>query len=486
MNSLKKPMLFSSLPLSSSLVSVVGELGFTSMTPIQSESIPLLLQGRDLIGKAQTGSGKTAAFALPVLQKVEAQILAGTPKLEALILCPTRELCDQVAREFRRLGRKIPGLHIGILSGGQPVFPQAQALQKGVHIAVGTPGRVLDHLSRTTLDLTSLSTLILDEADRMLDMGFEDDMREILSAMPDERQTVFFSATFPTSIERLSAKYQRSPVQVSVETSNQIVSAEPEKGIEQWMVEKNADLTGYNDDWKWQALLNALVAQKPDTAIIFCNLKATVHELASDLKRAGVSADALHGDLDQRDRDRVMAMFRNQSLRVLVATDVAARGIDVGSLDCVVNFDLPSQPENYVHRIGRTGRAGRAGYALALVDSKRDSYKKEMIEQLTGVKLRSLEFDGEIQSDDERVKALSAKMKTLFLGAGRKEKLRPGDILGALTGDAGGFVSAQIGKIEIHDHFAYVAVAREIAKEALNCLQNGRIKGRKIRVEWVH
>lgn len=461
---------FHSFELSRELLQVIGELGFSAPTPIQAQSIPLLLAGKDLIGQSKTGSGKTLAFSVPILQRIRTD----RRSIQALILCPTRELCTQVAREIRKLAKLHAGLQVLILSGGQPIGPQLSALEKGAHIVVGTPGRVLDILDRRMLDLRAVQTLVLDEADRMLDMGFRDDMQNILAAAPKKRQTVLFSATFPESIEALSEAYQQNPQRVTItESKNAAV-------IKQIAYEVEMD--------KKQLALRWLLSQhQPQSAIIFCNLKATVAEVAQALEKSNVSTACLHGDLEQFDRDRVMARFRNKSVRLLVATDVAARGIDVEALDAVYNFDLPSKPDVYVHRIGRTGRAGKEGLAVSL-RTGREGYKIEMIETYSKSKVEK----GKLP-DEEQVRsalraeplALKANMSTLYLSAGRKDKLRPGDILGALTGEAGGLTGEQVGKIEIHDRYAYVAVATNVASRAVESLRSGRVKGRKINVELI-
>ncbi len=458
---------FSALALSPPLLQVLAELKFQTATPIQAQSIPVLLQGRDLIGQAKTGSGKTAAFALPLLQK----ILLPHRRLQALVLCPTRELCAQVAGEIRRLGRRLPGLQVLVLAGGQPVRPQIEALEKGAHLAVGTPGRVLDLLQREVLDTRHLATVVLDEADRMLDMGFREDMERILGATPKTRQTVLFSATFPDSIEAMSRAFQKEPSRVTVEQTD----AAPD-------IQQLAYLCAPEE--KTAVLLRLLRHYQPTSAIVFCNLKATVVDVTRALSEAGVSADGLQGDLEQFERDRVMAKFRNHSTRVLVATDVAGRGIDVEALDAVINFDLPSQPEPYVHRIGRTGRAGRTGLAISLV-TPQDERKVEGIEQATGVKMESVSPESLPPADPVSGVSLESEWETLFISAGRKDKMRPGDILGALTGEAGGLNASDIGKIDIHDRHAYVAVSRRIARVALQRLREGRIKGRKYRIERV-
>jgi ATP-independent RNA helicase DbpA len=459
---------FSALALSPPLLQVLSELDFQTVTPIQAQSIPVLLQGKDLVGQAKTGSGKTAAFALPLLEKVRLQ----HRQLQALVLCPTRELCAQVAGELRRLGRRLPGLQVLALAGGQPVWPQVNALEKGAHVAVGTPGRILDLLERKALDTRQLATVVLDEADRMLDMGFREDMERILGATPPTRQTVLFSATFPPTIEAMSRAFQKQPVRVTVAEE-----ADAAPDIQQLCYT-------CEPEEKTALLLRVLRQYQPASAIVFCNLKATVTELTRALSEARVGADGLQGDLEQLERDRVMAKFRNRSIRVLIATDVAGRGIDVEALDAVINFDLPSQPEAYVHRIGRTGRAGRRGLAISLA-TPREEHKVESIEQATGVKLERASVDTLPPADATSGVSLESDWETLSISAGRKDKMRPGDILGALTGEAGGLSASDVGKIEIHDHLAYVAVAKGLVRVAHQRLREGRIKGRKYRIERV-
>ncbi|MHC4953196.1 MAG: ATP-dependent RNA helicase DbpA [Planctomycetota bacterium] len=461
------PSGFASLALSPSLLAVVQELGYEEMTPIQARGIPALLKGKDLIGQAKTGSGKTAAFALPILENLTLEKRA----VQALVLCPTRELSAQVAREFRKLGRRHAGLHVLALSGGQPVRPQIEALRRGVHIVVGTPGRVLDHLGRRTLKLGSIATAVLDEADRMLDMGFADEMDQILKALPRPLQTAFFSATFPDTIESMSRTHQRDAVRVTIDEP-----AEDMPAIRQLVfATKQAD--------KLHSLCRVLAEHPHESALVFCNQKATTVEVTEALASAECSAAFLNGDLDQIDRDRVMAMFRNQSVRVLVATDVAARGIDVADLDIVINYDLPAQPEIYIHRIGRTGRAGKRGLAVSLA-TPRDGRRLAAIEGETGSALEPMSVD---PSDEREVPDLAraASMDTIRIAGGRKDKVRPGDILGALTGEAGGLSGADVGKIEIHDRHSFVAVARSVSRKAVERLNSGRIKGRRFRVALV-
>ena len=450
---------FDALALSPELLTVVGELGFDTLTPIQAQSIPPLLAGRDLIGQSETGSGKTAAFALPILQRLRLDHRV----LQAIILCPTRELCAQVAREVRRLGRRHPGLTVLEVSGGQPFGPQANALRRRVHVLVGTPGRVLDHLRRRTLRLGQVTTAVLDEADRMLDMGFQEDIDEILGATPPKRQTVFFSATFPDGFEDLSSTYQRDAVRVSVASDE----AAPD-GLSQRVV--SAALEEKLDALRW-----VLATHTHETALVFCNMKVTVREVARALDADGLSVECLHGEMEQPERDRVMAMFKNQSVRVLVATDVAARGIDVADLELVVNYDLPGQPEVYLHRVGRTGRAGKDGLSVTLVTPQQRA-RLAAVEALAGLSIERLTWAA---LEDRSALRRPAAMDTIKVTAGRKEKVRPGDLLGALTGEAGGLRGADVGLIEIHAHLSYVAVSAAVSQRAVRSLNNGRIKGRR-------
>ncbi|MES1205656.1 MAG: ATP-dependent RNA helicase DbpA [Pseudomonadota bacterium] len=467
---------FAALGLSASLCQVVAELGFAAPTPVQAQAIPLLLAGRDLIGQSSTGSGKTAAFGLAILQKMS----WSKRRPQALILCPTRELCAQVARELRKLGRREAGLAVVILSGGQPMKPQLAALERGVHVAVGTPGRALDHIVRGSLDLTGVATLVVDEADRMLEMGFGAEMEQILSRAPKRRQTIFFSATYPRSIDAMAKAHLDNPQRLTVGESEG-----PHARARQLAY-------AVDDDGRLDALLAILrdspAGSAPESTIVFCNFKATVNRVQQALAAEGFSSASLHGDLEQRERDFVMAKFRNHSIRVLVATDVAARGLDIEGLDLVVNFELPFQPEIYVHRIGRTGRAGKAGLAVSLVGAQ-DRAKVKAIEAAVGAPLERRAVPSTARAEKPAGAATGAPagqadatMVTLYVSGGRKDKLRPGDILGALTGDAGGLPGSDVGKIEIHERFSYVAIARGSAKRAIERLGAGRIKGKKFKV----
>jgi ATP-dependent RNA helicase DbpA len=461
---------FSSLPLAPALLAVVADLGFEQLTPIQAQAIPALLGGKDLVGQSKTGSGKTAAYALPLLNALD----LSRREVLGVVVCPTRELSAQVARELRKLGRNLAGLSVVVLAGGEAVRDQTRVLEKGVHVVVGTPGRILDHLQRRTLKVHRVATVVLDEADRMLDMGFQEDVSKILKALPPKRQTVFFSATFSESIRDLSAKYQKEPLHVRVRDDGADAAAQTE------------ELVVHVADPQKLATLSWLLTRYPhDSALVFANMKVSVAAIAKSLSSMGVSVASLHGDLEQRDRDLVLAKFRNGSTRVLIATDVAARGIDLEKLDLVVNFELPKQPEIYVHRIGRTGRAGNVGLAVSLC-SRAEQPCLEAIELFTGSPLTVLAREKTAPDKPApRAPARDAKMETLRLSGGRKDKLRPGDILGALTGEAGGLAGDDVGKIEIHERFTYVAVAKKVSQRALDSLNQGRIKGSRFKAELV-
>ena len=453
---------FSSLKLSADLLATVRELGYEKLTDVQEQAIPLLLAGKDVIGQSKTGSGKTAAFSIPILERIDLSFR----DVQALVLCPTRELCEQVAREIRKLGRRMPGFQVLILSGGQPGRPQSEALRKGVHMVVGTPGRVLDHLTRQNLSLENIRTLVLDEADRMLDMGFEDEMNAIMERAPSARQTVLFSATFPENMEAMSSRFQHEPVEVTVTSAPEDKPDITQRVYDSSVEEKSANL------------LRVLHELQPASAIVFCNLKITVAALAETLVRQGVAAGALHGDLLQEDRNKMMAMFRNESFRVLVATDVAARGLDVENLDLVVNYELSLHREDYVHRIGRTGRAGRKGLAVTLATARERARLEEFAVE-NGTTVTHAEYAPTFPEHSAMPQVtLEAKMSTVYVSGGRKDKVRPGDILGALTGETAGLTGADIGKIEIFDRFAFVGIARGRAAAVVEKLKSGKIKGK--------
>ena len=451
------------LGLSEASLRVLRELGFSRLTPIQARSLPVLLRGEDLVGQSATGSGKTVAFALPLLDHLDAD----QRMLQALVLCPTRELANQVAAAIRTLGRHRPGLRVLVLAGGMPSGPQRKALQEGVHVVVGTPGRVQDHLDRG-LDVAQVRTVVLDEADRMLDMGFQESVEKILRALPVERQTLFFSATFPPSIAAMSRNWQRKPQHVTI----------AESGSEKPAIRHIVHLVAVEER---QAALDAVLrSHAPTSALVFCNLNDSVRDVAAALARAGFAVEALHGDLEQRDRDRVMAKFRNGTTPFLVATDVAARGLDIAGLAAVINYEFASTPDTYVHRTGRTGRAGAPGLAISLV-TPRDVDRLKACEKAAESAIERLPVP---TSAPPKSVAAAVALDTLFISGGRKDKLRPSDILGALTGEAG-VAATEIGRIEISDRFTYVAMPQRVVARLLAKSPGLRIKGRTFRLERV-
>ncbi|MEB8055366.1 ATP-dependent RNA helicase DbpA [Pseudomonas fulva] len=438
-------------------------LGYTSMTPIQAQSLPVILKGQDLIAQAKTGSGKTAAFGIGLLNPINPRYFG----CQALVLCPTRELADQVAKELRRLARAEDNIKILTLCGGVSLGPQIASLEHGAHIIVGTPGRIQQHLDKGTLVLGGLNTLILDEADRMLDMGFFDAIASIIAKTPARRQTLLFSATYPSGIKQLAADFMRDPQQVRVE------SLHTDNQIEQRFIE-------IAPEQRLEAVTRVLGHYRPQSCVAFCFTKQQCEDVVAHLTAKGIVAQALHGDLEQRDRDQVLTMFANRSSSVLVATDVAARGLDIDGLDMVINVELARDAEIHVHRVGRTGRAGEKGIAVSLV-APAEGHRAQAIEALQKSPLRWDLLDSLKNKGGE---PLLPVMSTLCIAAGRKDKLRPGDILGALTGDAG-IPGKQVGKIAIFDFQAFVAVERALAKQAMQRLNSGKIKGRSLKVRIV-
>ncbi|WP_406822300.1 ATP-dependent RNA helicase DbpA [Pseudomonas sp. KnCO4] len=438
-------------------------LGYASMTPIQAESLPVILKGQDLIAQAKTGSGKTAAFGIGLLNPINPRYFG----CQALVLCPTRELADQVAKELRRLARAEDNIKILTLCGGVSLGPQIASLEHGAHIIVGTPGRIQQHLDKGTLVLDGLNTLVLDEADRMLDMGFFDAIASIIGKTPSRRQTLLFSATYPAGIKQLAADFMRNPQQVKVE------SLHTDNQIEQRFIE-------IDPQQRLEAVTRVLGHYRPQSCVAFCFTKQQCEDVVAHLTAKGIVAQALHGDLEQRDRDQVLTMFANRSSSVLVATDVAARGLDIDGLDMVINVELARDAEIHVHRVGRTGRAGETGIAVSLV-APAEGHRAQAIEALQKSPLRWDQLDSLKSKGGEPLLPL---MSTLCIAAGRKDKLRPGDILGALTGDAG-IPGKQVGKIAIFDFQAFVAVERPLAKQAMQRLNSGKIKGRSLKVRIV-
>ncbi len=454
---------FSTLPLPPATLQNLARLGYDAMTPIQAASLPLALAGHDLIAQAKTGSGKTAAFSLALLANLNPRRFA----VQALVLCPTRELADQVTQELRRLARAEDNLKVLTLCGGATMRPQLASLEHGAHIVVGTPGRIMDHLERGSLNLEALNTLVLDEADRMLDMGFFDDIKTVVSQCPKQRQTLLFSATYPEGIAKLSAAFMREPKEVKL--LQQHASAK----IRQLFFE-------VREDERLHTVSLLLNHYRPVSTLAFCNTKQQCRDLVEVLKAQGFSALELHGDLEQRDRDQVLVRFANRSASVLVATDIAARGLDIAQLEAVINVDITPDPATHTHRIGRTGRVDAEGWAFSLAS----------LDEMGAV--GKIEHAGGFSSDwlplstlkDAGGGALQPPMATLQILGGRKEKIRPGDVLGALTKDMG-FEGAQIGKISVNEFSTYVAVERGIAPQVLRKLSAGKVKGRSVKVRML-
>jgi ATP-dependent RNA helicase DbpA len=450
---------FSSLPLTAEFLDNLQSLGYSEMTPIQAQSLPEVLTGKDIQAQAKTGSGKTAAFAIGLLHNLDSQNYYA----QSLILCPTRELADQVSKEIRRLARPLPNTKILTLCGGTAIGPQFASLEHQPHIVVGTPGRILKHCQKGTLKLDRIKTLVLDEADRMLDMGFHDDIMQIIGETPDQRQTLLFSATYPNGIKKISQAIQKYPVDIEVEALHD------DKKIKQVFYE-------IQKDERIQTLISLLHHYQPQSSVVFCNRKQQCHDVAEELKQQGFSALALHGDLEQKDRDQVLVRFANKSCSILIATDVAARGLDIKDLSAVINFELSPDPEIHIHRIGRTGRADNEGLALSMFTASEAS-KVNGIEEY---QKRPAHIEEVSQLNRANSNKLKPPMVTLCINAGRKNKVRPGDILGALTANSA-LTGKQIGKIDIFDKIAYVAVEKESSNQAIQILSEGKIKGRKYR-----
>ncbi|MDQ3705398.1 MAG: DEAD/DEAH box helicase [Chloroflexota bacterium] len=518
---------FADLQLSEGMLATVADFGYEAPTPIQEQTIRLLIEGRDVIAQAQTGTGKTAAFAIPIVECVDPERRV----TQALVLAPTRELAVQVAEAVHRLGH-FKKLSVLPVYGGQPIERQLHALSRGVHVVIGTPGRVLDHLRRGTLQLGDIKYVVLDEADEMLDMGFLEDIESILDSAPPERQMALFSATIPPRIAALAQRYLHDPVQVTVQTAQMSVPT-----IEQFYLE----VTPRN---KLDALTRVLDHEEPESAMIFARTKRDVDELGEALQSRGFDAETLHGDLNQTQRDRVLQRFRGGQVDLLVATQVAARGLDITGVTHVFNYAIPEDAESYVHRIGRTGRAGRAGKAITLVQPNEIRWLR-VIERIIGQKITPMrlptlvdiearrreamkvsirekiaagnllpfmqmvtelaeEFDlaeiaaaaAKMASDGERpltvmVEPAQARtisdgvergMVRLVMNVGREAGVRPGDIVGAIANEAG-IPGRAIGAIDIYDRVAFVEVPASDRDQVIDALRNTTIKGRKLQVE---
>ncbi len=451
---------FDSLPLTAAMQANLQQLGYTAMTPIQAASLPLSLAGRDLIAQAKTGSGKTAAFTLPLLHNLNPRQF----ETQALVLCPTRELAEQVTQEIRRLARAEDNVKTLTLCGGVPLRNQVSSLAHGAHIVVGTPGRILDHLSRQNLSLAALNTLVLDEADRMLDMGFAEDIAKVIQACPKARQTLLFSATYPDGVAQLAGRFMREPQEVK------LTAGHAANKIRQrfYKVDDNTRLHAVG------LLLNHF---RPAITLAFCNTKQRCRDLVAVLQAQGMVALELHGDLEQRERDQVLVQFANRSCSVLVATDVAARGLDIAQLEAVINVDITPDPEVHTHRVGRTGRADGEGWAFSLA-SMDEMGSVGRIDQMQGTESQWHALSELTEPADRQ--PLRPPMVTLQIVGGRKEKIRPGDVLGALTKDLG-FKGEQIGKINVNEFSTYVAVERSVADAVLRGLNTCKVKGKSVK-----
>lgn len=521
-----KKIKFNKLNVSNEILRAVEDMGFEETTPIQTKAIPLILEGRDIAGQAQTGTGKTAAFGIPLLERIDPD----NKNPQAIILCPTRELAIQVAEELKRLARYKRSLYTLPVYGGQSIKRQIKALKKGVQVIIGTPGRVMDHMRRGTLKLSDIDFFVLDEADVMLDMGFIDDIETVLRDIPSERQTLFFSATIPDTILGLSKRYQKNSEFLKIAHENLTVP-----GIEQYYYEVRRGN-------KTEVLTRLLDLHTPELSLVFCNTRKKVDELNIKLQARGYLSDAIHGGFNQNQRDRVMEKFRNGMIEILVATDVAARGIDVDDIEVVFNYDFPQDTDYYVHRIGRTGRAGKSGKAFTFIVGK-DIYKLRDIQRYTKTKIprrdipslndveearlgqftdslkdyienehlgkyskiienllgdeytaieiaaalmkRSLEND----DDEEDVNDINfgdtgaePGMVRLFINAGKKDNISPRHIVGAIAGETG-LSGRLIGAIDVYNNFTFVEVPGESGQEVLQIMKDNYIKGNKINIE---
>ncbi len=455
---------FLELKLRSELATNLSEIGFNEMTPIQAGSLPTILSGKDIVGQAKTGSGKTAAFGLGILNSLDIKNI----DTQALILCPTRELAEQVSTELRKLARMMSNVKILTITGGVGYHHQESSLDHGAHIIVGTPGRVAKLIGSKYILLDYIKTLVLDEADRLLDMGFFDEIMGIERQLSLDRQTMLFSATFPDEILDLSKRIQKDVEQIIVDSQHE------EGNIEQYFYE----LGSHKD--KNDALLKVLGKYNPARIIIFCKTKVITDNLSTFLQKNNILAASIHGDIDQNDRTKILTRFSNQSLSILVATDVAARGIDIKDLDAVLNYDLPTDGEDYVHRIGRTGRAGKKGLAFSFFVAA-EQYKIDQIQELVmdNCTISSIDSVG-----DGLVYSATPPMDTIFISGGKKDKIRPGDILGALVKEAL-LEPSDVGDITILSIVTYVAIKKESSHQAITKLSEGRIKNRHFRVGLV-
>ncbi|HPJ20720.1 MAG TPA: DEAD/DEAH box helicase [Clostridia bacterium] len=519
---------FTDMELSGPILRAIEDMGFEEATAIQTASIPLIMSGRDVTGHSETGTGKTIAFGIPAIEMIDAD----NRMPQVLVLCPTRELAIQASGEIRRLTKYIDGIKVIPIYGGQPIDRQIKALKQGAQIIIGTPGRVMDHMRRRTLRFDELRMLVLDEADEMLNMGFREDIEIILNDVPTERQTVLFSATMSKPILAITHQYQNNPEFVKVVHHKLTVP-----GIEQYYCEVPRTR-------KLESLCRLIDVYDPRLSLVFCNTKRMVDELVGQMQQRGYLVDGLHGDMRQPARTKVMNAFRDCRIDILVATDVAARGIDVDEIEAVFNYDVPQDEEYYVHRIGRTGRAGRTGKSFTFITGRKQLRELEDIQSFTNAKIKFMKvptdsdveetkntkfaeqlreildegglekhmkvIDRLMEEDYSSVDIAAALVKMamgssdvitdeildsdfdnsgaepgmvrLFINIGRDKKVRPGDIVGAIAGETG-IHGKLIGSIDIYDKFTFVEVPRENAREVLEVMKNSQIKGKKINIE---
>ena len=449
---------FKELSLPSEVLTNLTSLGYTHPTPIQERAIPLIIQGKDIIAKAKTGSGKTLGFALPLILKLDED--EHFP--QALIIAPTRELSEQIAGECRKLAQYKKDVKIITLYGGTSLTKQVVSLEKGADIIVGTPGRLLDHFSRETIHLGQIKTLILDEADRMLDMGFADDILKLVSNLPKQRQSLLFSATYPENIDKLTKVILKNPIEIKIESEQEKID------IKEYV---------YSVNDKDKALITTLQHFQPSLAIVFCNTKAKTVEVSDMLNEKGFDVATLNGDLEQYERQEMLLQFANSSLPILVATDLAARGLDIKDVDIVINYDVPMKSEDYTHRIGRTGRANKSGLAVSLCDEYGLQKLSEIKPTLKSTTINNLRPNKNFY--------LQGSVATICIDGGKKKKIRAGDILGTLCKDIG-IENKKIGKINVYATHSYVAIEKSVIKKAFNGLKNGKIKGKKLRIWWLN
>jgi ATP-dependent RNA helicase DbpA len=448
---------FNDLDIQDELKNIVKNLGLDTLTLVQQEAIPAIIAGKDIIVEAKTGSGKTISFALPIIEKLNPK--NKNPKV--LVIAPTRELCEQIATVFRSLGTFVQNLKIVTLYGGISLRGQVANMQNGVDVVIGTAGRLNDHLFRETLILDNIETLVLDEADRMLDMGFFDDIIKVISHIKNKPQTMLFSATYPSNIEKLASKIMKNPTMIKMQTDCAIE-------IEEYL---------YKTKDKYQALLSVLKLFKPKSTIVFCNTKVGANSLFDFLEDLHFDIALLHGDFEQKDRDEALLLFKNGSLPLLIATDVASRGLDIDDVELVVNFDIPFKSETYTHRIGRTARAGKEGIAVSLYTSREEKLASEILPYLSPLNVDNLTIDKNF--------VIKGNFGTICVFGGKKDKLRKGDLLGALCKDLG-FDAKNIGDITITDKKSYIAVKKQEMDKNLSKIQKIKIKSKNFNINTIY